>query len=58
MNKEISGRIMAAIGFLMLLANAYGYLFDKGIKAPALVVLGLVFVVIGGKLIRQNRSKK
>jgi len=58
MDKRISGRIMAIIGLLMLLANAYGYVFDKGIKSPAITVMGLVFVVIGTGLYRRRHDKK
>jgi len=48
MNKQnIPQYIMAVIGFALILINAIGYLFDLGIKNPALVVMGLVFVIIG-----------
>lgn len=41
-----SGYIMADVGFVMLLANAFSYIFDWNIKSPAFTVLGLIFVLI------------
>ena len=58
MNKQkISGYIMASTGFIMLLANAVSYIFDLSFKHPALTVMGLVFVVIGGSTIRKTDIK-
>jgi len=57
MKNKISGLIMTIIGFLIILTNAIGYVFNVGIKNPALVIMGLVFVVIGMKL-SKNSSKK
>ena len=45
---------MPAIGFALLLINAVGYIFNLDIKNPALVVLGIVFVVIGMNKIRKS----
>ena len=53
--QKISGYIMAVIGFLMLVVNAIGYLFNLDIKHPALTVMGLVFVVIGMGIVRKNK---
>jgi hypothetical protein len=50
MDKKTSGLIMAIIGLIMLVANAIGYIFDVGVKNPALTVMGLVFVTIGSGL--------
>ncbi len=50
---KISGYIMAGIGFVMLLLNAFGYLFNWGTKTPAFTMLGLVFTVIGLKIARK-----
>lgn len=56
-NQKISGYIMEFIGFLILLINAMGYLFNLDIKHPALIILGLVFVVVGMNTIRKAKSK-
>jgi len=56
MKKNISGYIMAVIGFLMLLTNAIGYVFNLDVKHPALTVMGLVFVVIGMKLFKKKQA--
>ena len=47
---------MAVIGFLMLLTNAIGYVFNLDVKHPALTVMGLVFVVIGMKLFKKKQA--
>ena len=49
-----SGYIMAGVGFIMLLANAFSYIFDWNIKSPAFTVLGLIFVLIGLKRARKS----
>jgi hypothetical protein len=54
--KRFSGHIMAGIGFLMLLANAFAYLFGWDMRHPAFTVLGLVFVVIGMGMVKKNRK--
>ncbi|MFH0869884.1 MAG: hypothetical protein V1866_02405 [archaeon] len=55
MNKQnISGYITAGVGFAMLLANAFGYIFGWSIRSPAFTILGLVFVVIGLKTARKR----
>ena len=46
--------IMLVIGFVILLFNAIGYIFDFYIKNPALTVMGLVFVTIGMKIARKK----
>jgi len=56
MNKQKnSGYIMAGVGFVMLLVNAFGYIFDWDIKSPAFTVLGLIFVMIGLKRARKSK---
>ena len=57
MNKKISGYIMAVTGFIMLLINAVSYIFGFDFKHPALTVMGLVFVVVGGGMIRKTDIK-
>lgn len=55
MNKQkVSGLIMVIVGFIMLILNAIGYLFEAGIKSSAFTVIGLVFVLIGLKTIRKK----
>lgn len=44
---------MAIIGFIMLLTNAMGYIFNLDIGHPALTVMGIVFVIIGMKSTRK-----
>jgi len=54
-NNKASGYIMAGIGFAMLLANAFSYIFDYGISSPAFTILGIVFVVGGLKTARKPK---
>ncbi|MFA6022622.1 MAG: hypothetical protein WC781_00880 [Candidatus Pacearchaeota archaeon] len=56
MNNKISKYIMVIIGFIMLLINAISYIFNLDITSPAMVVLGLVFVVIGMKISNINKK--
>ncbi|MFH1046705.1 MAG: hypothetical protein V1738_00215 [Patescibacteria group bacterium] len=58
MTSRLSGYIMFIVGFVMLLINALGYIFDWEISAPAFTVLGLVFVVIGNKIVRGSKMGK
>jgi sulfite exporter TauE/SafE len=54
MNKQRnSGYIMVGVGFAMLLANAFSYIFDWDVKSSAFTILGLVFVSIGLKTARK-----
>ena len=48
---------MAIIGFFMLVINAIGYIFNLNIKTPVLTIMGLVFVVIGMKIVREYKNK-
>lgn len=57
MNQKNSGYVMAGIGFVMLLVNVYGYLSGDGINNPVFTVLGLIFVVIGMKMMRKKITK-
>jgi hypothetical protein len=54
-DQKFRGYAMAGVGFLMLLANAFGYIFSLDIKNPAFTILGLVFVVIGLKMARKRQ---
>jgi hypothetical protein len=47
--QQISGYIMAGVGFLLILINGLSYLLDWDLKSPAFTILGMVFVVIGAK---------
>ena len=51
--RQVSGYIMAAIGFVMILMNALSYLFGRDLKSPAFTILGLVLIVIGAKTARK-----
>lgn len=55
-NKKISGYIMTIVGFVMLAVNAIAYLFNLDFKAPALAIMGIVFVVIGMGYVRKSRK--
>lgn len=55
-NKRISGYVMAILGFLMILYNAINYIFDLDMKNPAFIVMGIVFVVIGMGIVKNNKS--
>jgi membrane protein implicated in regulation of membrane protease activity len=52
--REISGYIMAVVGFVMILINALSYLFGWTWKSPAFTILGLVLIVIGAKTSRKT----
>ena len=54
--RQISGYIMAAVGFVMILMNALSYLFGWDLKSPAFTILGLVLIVIGTKTARKILS--
>lgn len=45
--QQISGYIMAIVGFVLILINALGYILGWELKSPALTIVGLVLVVIG-----------
>lgn len=47
---------MPAIGFILIVINAVGYIFNLNIKHPALTILGIVFVTIGMQRARKNKS--
>jgi hypothetical protein len=51
--QQISGYIMAAVGFVMILMNALSYLFGWDQKSPAFTILGLVLIVTGAKTARK-----
>ena len=52
--REISGYIMAVVGFVMILINALSYLLGWNLKSPAFTILGLVLIVIGAKTARKS----
>jgi len=51
MNKN-PGLVMAIVGVVLILINAIGYIFNLNIKSPTLVILGLVFLAVGMKILR------
>ena len=52
--REISGYIMAVVGFIMILMNALSYILGWDLKSPAFTILGLVLIVIGAKTARKT----
>ncbi len=48
--RQISGYIMAGVGFVMILINAMSYLLGWDLKSPAFTILGLVLIVIGARI--------
>jgi hypothetical protein len=55
--RQISGYIMAAGGFVMILMNALSYLLGWDLKSPAFTILGLVLIVTGTKTARKSPRK-
>ena len=56
MNKrQISGYIMAGVGFVIILIVAINYIFHLNFSHPALSIIGLVFVGIGMGTIKKFR---
>ena len=53
---QVSGYVMACIGFVMILINAVSYLLDWDLKSPAFTILGLVLVVIGARTAHKSSS--
>jgi len=51
--RQISGYIIAAVGFVMILMNALSYLLGWDLKSPSFTILGLVLIVIGAKAARK-----
>jgi hypothetical protein len=54
-NKRFSGYFMTIIGFILILINAVNYIFGWEFKSTPLVILGLIFVVIGLKIAKENK---
>jgi hypothetical protein len=52
--RQMSGYIMAAGGFVILMINALSYLLGWNLKSPAFTILGLVLIVIGAKIARKS----
>jgi hypothetical protein len=51
---QISGYIMAAVGFTIILINTLSYLSGWNLKSPVFTVPGLVLVVIEAKKARKS----
>jgi len=45
--RKTAGKLISAIGFLMILANAIGYLLGSDVNAVPLLTIGLVLVAVG-----------
>ena len=57
--KTVNGRIVSgyfalALGFIMILFNAYEYVFGDGEGEPSLLIIGLMLVVVGTMLSRRT----
>jgi len=52
--QEITGYIMAIVGFVMILINALSYILGWNLKSPAFTILGLVLIVVGAKTARKT----
>jgi len=50
---KFQGLIYLLIGFVFILVNGIGYIFNLSIKNPIFTILGLTFIVIGFKLYRK-----
>jgi hypothetical protein len=53
-NYGISGYIMATVGFVMILINAFSYLLGWNLKSPVFTIPGLVLIGIGAKTARKS----
>jgi hypothetical protein len=53
-NQQISGYIMAGVGFVMILINALRYLLGRDLKSPVFTILGLVLIVTGAWTARKS----
>jgi len=53
-NQKIAGLVMVITGFIMLVINAIGYVFNLETRHPALTTLGLIFVAIGMARIKKS----
>jgi predicted membrane protein len=52
--EQISGLVMAIVGFIMILVNAISYIFQWGEVHPAFGIVGLVFCAVGAMRVRKN----
>jgi membrane protein implicated in regulation of membrane protease activity len=52
--QQISGYIMAFVGFVMILMNALSYLLGWDLKSPAFTIVGLVLIVIGARTAKKS----
>jgi hypothetical protein len=52
--QQLSGYIMAGVGFIMILINALGYLLGWDLKFPVFTILGLVLIVTGVRTARKS----
>jgi hypothetical protein len=53
-SKKTSGYVMAGIGLLMLLANAFNYVLGWDGEFVPLMIIGLVLVVTGMNLVKKD----
>lgn len=56
--KHAIGLLMSIMGLIVLIVNALDYLLQWNQFSGAWTAIGLVLVVIGGGLVRNNRNDK
>jgi hypothetical protein len=54
--RQVSGYIMAGVGFVMILINALSYLLGWDLKSPGFTIFGLVLIIIGARTARKSSS--
>jgi hypothetical protein len=52
--KKTSGYVMASIGLLLILANAFNYVLGWDGEFVPLMIIGLVLVVTGMNLVKKD----
>lgn len=57
-HKIFLGYSLAVVGFILILINAVGYIFNLEFKSSVLVILGIVFLALGTNIIKKNSKKR
>jgi uncharacterized membrane protein len=55
---DMFGKILMILGFVIIIFNAVIYLFNLWFSWSWLSIIGLVFVVVGLKILRISKDKK
>jgi len=58
MYSKTRGYIMFGAGFFMIIVNALSYLLGWQTNFTPIGIIGLVFVAIGTRWVRENKRKK